>query len=477
MAEYTNNYNLEKQQANEYISIEGINDNFDIIDAQMKSNEEAASKAQTDLNEHMKDIMKHTVYAVASGTNTYTAAINGITSLVEGMSIKIKFPNANTGASTLNINGLGAKEIRKSNGNALSSGNIKAGQICHLVYTGSVFQLLGEGGEYGTATSDKVLAGYTIGTESGVMEGTMPNNGPAAADTINLTNQNQEYTIAQGYHSGLRKIKAAISGLAANVIKAGTTVGGIVGTFTSDANAAAGHILSGMTAYVNGNKITGNIPSKGAATYTPGTTNQTIAAGQYLSGTQTIIGDANLVAANIKSGISIFGVTGSYQTPVIKSIQRGSYTFDDTTSSVNITISAVDLNAAIVLFSHKYISGITTPYNVLIWARLTSPTTLELARAQAQGQQQVEWQVVEFNNVKSVQRGTVNMNSSATVTINAVDLSKSLCFASFKDSGSGGDMSNAFVAIKFNSTTQLSLSAYATISNTRSVHWQVIEFK
>jgi len=311
MAEYTNNYNLEKQQANEYISIEGINDNFDIIDAQMKSNEEAASKAQTDLNEHMKDIMKHTVYAVASGTNTYTAAINGITSLVEGMSIKIKFPNANTGASTLNINGLGAKEIRKSNGNALSSGNIKAGQICHLVYTGSVFQLLGEGGEYGTATPDKVLAGYTIGTESGVVEGTMPNNGPAAADTINLTNQNQEYTIAQGYHSGLRKIKAAISGLAANVIKAGTTVGGIAGTFTSDANAAAGHILSGMTAYVNGNKITGSIPSKGAATYTPGTTNQTIAAGQYLSGAQTILGSANLTASNIKQGVNIFNVVGT----------------------------------------------------------------------------------------------------------------------------------------------------------------------
>jgi hypothetical protein len=332
MAEYTNNYNLEKQQANEYISIEGINDNFDIIDAQMKSNEEAASKAHTDLNEHMKDNMKHIVYAVASGTNTYTAAINGITSLVEGMSIKIKFPNANTGASTLNINGLGAKEIRKSNGNALSSGNIKAGQICHLVYTGSVFQLLGEGGEYGTATPDKVLAGYTIGTESGVVEGTMPNNGPAAADTINLTNQNQEYTIAQGYHSGLRKIKAAISGLAANVIKAGTTVGGIAGTFTSDANAAAGHILSGMTAYVNGNKITGSIPSKGAATYTPGTTNQTIAAGQYLSGAQTIKGDTNLIASNIKSGVQIFGVTGTHVVTFAPGNQvTARHTYDDGT--------------------------------------------------------------------------------------------------------------------------------------------------
>lgn len=54
------------------------------------------------------------------------------------------------------------------------------------------------------------------------------------------------------------------------------------------------------------------VTQKAAATYTPGTADQTIAAGQYLSGAQTIEGDANLTAANIKSGTSIFGVTGSY---------------------------------------------------------------------------------------------------------------------------------------------------------------------
>lgn len=54
------------------------------------------------------------------------------------------------------------------------------------------------------------------------------------------------------------------------------------------------------------------VTKKSAATYTPSTSNQTIAASQYLSGAQTIKGDANLVAGNIKSGVSIFGVTGTY---------------------------------------------------------------------------------------------------------------------------------------------------------------------
>ena len=53
------------------------------------------------------------------------------------------------------------------------------------------------------------------------------------------------------------------------------------------------------------------ITRKSAATITPTTTNQTINAGQYLSGAQTIKGDGNLVPENIISGKSIFGVSGS----------------------------------------------------------------------------------------------------------------------------------------------------------------------
>lgn len=53
-------------------------------------------------------------------------------------------------------------------------------------------------------------------------------------------------------------------------------------------------------------------PTKGAQTYIPTTTDQTISGGRWLTGAQTIKGDVNLVAANIKSGVSIFGVSGSY---------------------------------------------------------------------------------------------------------------------------------------------------------------------
>ncbi len=98
---------------------------------------------------------------------------------------------------------------------------------------------------------------------------------------------------------------------------------------TGDATAVASDILSGKTAYVRGNKITGTIPSKATATIMPGTTNHIIAANQYLAGEQTVLGDPSLIADNIIQGKSIFGVTGSAKE---LKLTAGSYVFAESTT-------------------------------------------------------------------------------------------------------------------------------------------------
>ena len=109
------------------------------------------------------------------------------------------------------------------------------------------------------------------------------------------------------------QIRQAIEGMGVSVPK--TTIfrkyAEKIKAITGDATATAANILSGKTAYVKGKKLTGTIPSKAAQIYTPGTVNQIIDAGQYLAGAQTIQGDANLVAENIVSGKTIFGINGS----------------------------------------------------------------------------------------------------------------------------------------------------------------------
>lgn len=84
---------------------------------------------------------------------------------------------------------------------------------------------------------------------------------------------------------------------------------------TSDANAAAGEILSSKTAYVNGNKITGSMPNNGGNNVTvSGKTGATIPAGYYDGSGKAVLdstSSTNLIADNIREGVTILGVEGT----------------------------------------------------------------------------------------------------------------------------------------------------------------------
>lgn len=86
------------------------------------------------------------------------------------------------------------------------------------------------------------------------------------------------------------------------------------GTDVSDTTATAADVRTGKYFYTSaGVKTQGTIQNQAAQTITPGATDQTIASGKYLSGTQTIKGDANLIAENIAKDVTIFGVTGTHE--------------------------------------------------------------------------------------------------------------------------------------------------------------------
>lgn len=86
---------------------------------------------------------------------------------------------------------------------------------------------------------------------------------------------------------------------------------------TSDADAVAAEILLNKTAYVNGNKLTGTMPNNGAVTGTISTKagEYTVPQG-YHDGSGKVSIDSTeqtkIIAENIKSGIVILGVTGTY---------------------------------------------------------------------------------------------------------------------------------------------------------------------
>lgn len=97
---------------------------------------------------------------------------------------------------------------------------------------------------------------------------------------------------------------------------------GITGTSTKDsdtrdATAGVAEILTERTAYVNGVKLTGTMPNRGAVSGTISTAAGTYAIPNgYHDGSGSVSIDATeqakLIPANIKSGVEILGVEGSY---------------------------------------------------------------------------------------------------------------------------------------------------------------------
>jgi hypothetical protein len=112
------------------------------------------------------------------------------------------------------------------------------------------------------------------------------------------------------------------------------TTGGLI---TASTTQTAGYVAAGTKS------ATKQLTTQAAKTVTPSTSNQTaVASGKYTTGAITVKGDANLKAANILKGVSIFGVAGSLEVP---KVATGSFEITDwdhsLTSWKHLTVSGL----------------------------------------------------------------------------------------------------------------------------------------
>ena len=146
-----------------------------------------------------------------------------------------------------------------------------------------------------TATAGDILSGKTAYVAAGKVTGTI-----ASKSSSNLTASGSTVTVPAGYYPSQASKSVATATQATPSITVSSA-----GLITAKSTQSAGYVSSGTKS------ATKQLTTQGAQTITPGTSNKTIASGRYLTGTQTIKGDANLIPANIKKGVSIFGVAGS----------------------------------------------------------------------------------------------------------------------------------------------------------------------
>lgn len=95
--------------------------------------------------------------------NTYAIALTpAVTAYVAGQVFHFKAANTSTGASTLNVNALGAKNIKKKNDQDIAAGDIEQNAIVSVIYDGTSFQMLSQLG-----TSAGSMSSFTLTGDSG----------------------------------------------------------------------------------------------------------------------------------------------------------------------------------------------------------------------------------------------------------------------------------------------------------------------
>lgn len=172
-----------------------------------------------------------------------------------------------------------------------------------------------------TVSANSLLSGVTALKN----DGTSITGNITPRSSSDITASGATITVPSGYYSSdeTKNIASGSAYTPATTITATPTIsvasatGVVTATNSKTQNVtptvSAGYVSSGTagTITVNGSN-TYSLPTKSEEIYTPSTTTQVISANQFLTGAQTIAGDSNLVASNIVSGKTIFGVSGTY---------------------------------------------------------------------------------------------------------------------------------------------------------------------
>lgn len=208
----------------------------------------------------------------------------------------------------------------------------------------------------GNANATRVAENVTFSSALGVnIQGTAP-----IKTSTDLTASGSSIVVPAGFYANDASASVATATQATPSITVSSS-----GLITASATQSAGYVSSGTKS------ATSQLTTQSGKTVTPSTSTQTaVSSGRYTTGAVYVAGSSNLVASNIKSGVNIFGVTGTAQITKMCSITfnnpKGyniSWEYMNTDGLIYVTgienISSV--SAGIYLISYKNRSG---TYNI-----------------------------------------------------------------------------------------------------------------
>ena len=117
--------------------------------------------------------------------DAYAIALTpAVTAYVAGQEFNFKAGATSTGASTLNVNGLGTKNIKKRNDQAIAAGDIEEDAIIKVLYDGTSFQMISQLGTSAGSMTSFTLTGDSGSNQTISDSNTMDIAGGTGIDTV-----------------------------------------------------------------------------------------------------------------------------------------------------------------------------------------------------------------------------------------------------------------------------------------------------
>ena len=235
------------------------------------------------------------VVNTASGNATTNQILAGRVAWVDGVAVTGAIPNGALSATTVVVNAGYYLATNLAAVDAdLATANLRGGTILFGV-TGSPLVV---NTASGTATTNDLLADRIAWVDGAAVTGAIPTR--TLSDT--------SVVVRAGYYEA-DALNAVDTDLSTDNILSGTSIFGVTGmpyvVNTGSGNATTNQILAGRIAWVDGAAVTGAIPTRLLSD-----TTTVVSAGYYVADSLDAV-DPDLVATNLRAGVSLFGVTGS----------------------------------------------------------------------------------------------------------------------------------------------------------------------
>lgn len=198
-----------------------------------------------------------------------------------------------------------------------------------------------------------------------------PTDGSIPTKTSNdLTASGKTITVPAGYYASNASKSVSTATQATPSITVDSN-----GLITASATQNSGYVSAGTKS------ATVQLTTKAATTITPGTSSQTaVAKNVYTTGNITVAGDADLKAANIKKGVNIFGVTGTYESSGLDGLLTQSL------SSVTGFVRSVNSSTIETDFTLTFNNSISQLYYIVGYLYTTSSGPYQIFLSYANGQ-------------------------------------------------------------------------------------------